>query len=174
MRNKTKLLAPLTAVSVAALAVSGALAAADGATAGGPVQLYEADTELAGSLGTVILTGAITDHGHDHQGVDPTGTINKLVLSKGSFEINVGDLGNLLTFTPDPNKGCSADGSATAPIPIVAGSGTGAYKGISGTLKTTASVAFIVPRLANDGCDTNATRYPGVLIANGAGTISYK
>src|SRR5436309_2146253 len=83
MRNKTKLLAPLTAVSVAALAVSGALAAADGATAGGPVQLYEADTELAGSLGTVILTGAITDHGHDHQGVDPTGTINKLVLSKG-------------------------------------------------------------------------------------------
>lgn len=174
MRNrKLKLLVPLVLISAAVVAVSGGLASADGSSTGREVHVYEADTALAGSLGTVILTGAITDHGRDHQGVADGGNYNKFVLSKGSFEINVGPIGNLLNFSVNPVT-CSADGSATAPIAIVPGTGTGAYQGISGTIQTTVTFAWILPRLANGQCNTNATRYPGIGLANGAGTVSYK
>ena len=101
------------------------------------------------------------------------GEINKLVLSKGSFEVNVGGFGATLDFPVNP-KTCSSDGSATAQVPIVDGTGTRAYKGISGTIDVTVSIASIVPRLASRDCNTNATRYPGVLIASGTGTVSYK
>jgi hypothetical protein len=172
MSNK-RLLATLAIVSGALLAVSGGLASAAGKPTGGLVHLYEADTGLAGNLGTVILTGALTDHGKDHQGVAGGGAINKLVFSKGSFEVNVGNLGKKLVFPVDP-KTCSSAGSATAPVPIVKGTGTGAYRGISGTLKTTAAIASIVPRLKNGKCNTTATQYPGVLLASSSGAVSYK
>ena len=172
-KRKAKFLAPLAIVSAALLAVGGGLASAAGRPTGGQVHFYEADTALAGNVGTVILTGAVTDHGTDHQGIAGGGTINRLVLSKGSFEVNLGVLGNQLLFPVDP-KTCSSDGSATAQVPIVEGTGTGAYRGISGTIQTTATVASILPRLENGECNTSATRYPGVLLANGSGTVSYK
>jgi hypothetical protein len=174
-KRSAKHLAPLAAASAALLAVSGGLASAAGTTStpqGGEVHFYEADTALAGNLGTVILTGAITDHGKDHQGVDGP-AINRVVLSKGSFEVNLGDLGNQLQFPTDPNT-CASDGSATAQVPIIYGSGTGAYKRISGTIEVTATTASIVPRLDNGQCNTSATKYPGVLLAKGSGTVSYK
>jgi hypothetical protein len=133
--------------------------------------ISEADTALAGNLGTVILTGAITDHGRDHQGVAGGGTINKIVLSKGSFEINVGKLGSMLLFAVNA-RSCSSDGSARAPVTIVPGTGTGAYRGIGGTFETTATMASIAPRRKNGKCNTSATRYPGVLLATGSGTVA--
>ncbi len=172
-RHNAKLLTALGTVGLSVLAASGGLAWADGTSSGGEVHLYEADTALAGTLGTVIITGAITDYGTDHQG-DPTDGINRLELSKGSFSINVNDLGGRLASIPVDPRTCSSDGSATAAIPIVTGSGTGGYQGISGTIRTRAAVALVLPRLANGQCDTNATQYPGVLIAHGAGTVSFK
>ena len=172
MQNKAKLLTPLAVVSAAVLAVSGGLASADDASTGGEVHIYEADTALAGSLGTVILTGAITDHGTDHQGVAGGGNYNRLVLSKGSFEINLVNLP--ANFPPLNPTTCSSDGTTTAPIPIVDGTGTGAYQGITGTFQIKVTFASILPRLANGQCDTHATQYPGIGIARGAGTVSYK
>ena len=105
MRNrKVKLLAPLALLSAAVLAVSGGLATAAGSSTGGEVHWYEADTALAGSLGTVVLTGAITDHGTDHQGVADGGNYNRFVLSKGSFEINIAKFGNQLEFPGEPRR----------------------------------------------------------------------
>ena len=172
MRNpKVKVVAPLALISAAVLAASGGLASADGSSTGGKVHFYEADTALDGSLGTVVLTGAITDSGTDHQGVAGGGNYNELVLSKGTFEINIGVFGNRLNFPVNPAT-CSSDGSATAPIPIVGGSGTGAYQGISGTIRTTVTFASVLPRLADGQCNTNATDYPGIGIARGSGSVS--
>jgi len=175
MRNrKVKLLTPLALISAAALAVSAGLASADGPSTAGEVHVYEADTALAGNLGTDILTGAITDHGIDHQGVADGGIYNRLVLSKGSFEINTVNLPP--NFPPLNSSTCSSDGTTTVPIPvpIVDGTGTGAYHGIRGTFRITVTFASILPRLANGQCNTNATRYPGIEISRGAGTVSYK
>jgi hypothetical protein len=173
-KRKAKLLTPLAVVGAAVLAVSGGLASADGASTGGEVHLYEADTALAGNFGTVVLTGAITDSGIDCQGCGGE-ELNVLELSKGSFEINVSDLGNKLAALPVNPVTCSSDGSATAPIRIVPDSiyDTGAYAGIHGTFYTWGAAALILPRGQN-GCETNATQYPGVLIARGAGTVSFK
>ena len=147
MRNpKVGLLAPLALISAAVLAASGGLASANGSSSGGEIQWYEADTALAGNLGTDILTGAITDHGADHQGVAGGGNYNRFVLSKGTFEISIRKFGKRLNFPVNPAT-CSADGTASAPIPIVPGSGTGAYHGISGTIQTTVTFAWILPRL---------------------------
>jgi hypothetical protein len=79
----------------------------------------------------------------------------------------------LVTFPIDP-KTCSFGTSASAPVPIVTGTGTGAYRGISGTLEVTASVAGIYPRLKSGKCNTNPNKFPGVLIAKGSGTVAYK
>jgi hypothetical protein len=78
--------APLALVSAAVLAVSTGFASASGTTTGGEVHAYEADTNDAGNVGTVILTGAISDYGTDEQGGGPNGS-NLLVLSKGTFAL---------------------------------------------------------------------------------------
>jgi hypothetical protein len=171
-RHNGKLLTALGAVGLSLLAVSGGLAWADGASSRGEVHIYEADTNDAGNLGTVVLTGAITDTGIDNQGAGPNGS-NLLALSNGTFSIDVSSVGNILHNLPVDQTTCSSDGTVTGPITIVPGSGTGAYKGISGTLEVVVSEAFILPRLQNGECDTNATQYPGVLIANGSGTVSF-
>ena len=59
-------------------------------------------------------------------------------------------------------------------MPIVKGTGTGAYRGIRGTFETTATEASIDPRLKNGKCNTSAARFHGVLMVNAAGTASYK
>jgi hypothetical protein len=166
-----KVVVPL-AIASAVLAASTGLATASGPS-GGPVKVYEADTNDAGNLGTVVLTGAITDTGIDHQGAGPKGT-NLIVLSKGSFAVDISQVGDMLHNLPFDQTTCSSGGTVAGPITIVQGSGTGAYRGIRGTLDVDASEAFILPQVQPNGaCDTNATQYPGVLIVNGSGNVSY-
>ena len=172
-KRSSRFLPVMAMTGTALLAIPAGLAAAAGPRSAGKVHLYEADTALAGNLGTVILTGAITDHGRDHQGIAGGGTINRIALTKGSFEVDVGKLGRKLLFPINPRT-CSSAGSATAPVTIVQGTGTGAYRGISGTFETTASVASIAPRRKNGKCNTTATRYPGVLLVKGSGTVANK
>jgi len=169
-KRSAKFVAPLAVASAAALAVFSGLASASGESAGGEIHAYEADTNDAGNLGTVILTGAITDHGSDHQGAGPNGS-NRLVLSKGTFSLDVTEVGTKLHNLPVDPTTCSSDGTVAGSIRIVPGSGTGAYRRISGTLDVEASDAFILPRAKNGTCDTNAKKYPGVLIVNGSGNV---
>jgi len=175
-RRNAKFVAPLAIVSAVVLAVCTGFASASGTPTGGEIHVYEADTNYAGTLGTVVITGAITDHGTDHQGAGPGGS-NLLVLSKGTFAVDLSDLGSKLAGLPLDKTTCSSHGTVSGSFSIVRGSGTGAYTRIqSGTTpppEATASAAFILRRLKNGTCDTNATHYPGVLIANGSGNVSY-
>jgi hypothetical protein len=166
-KRSAKFVAPFAIASAAVLAVSTGLASASG-TPGGEVHAYEADINAAGSLGTVVLTGAITDTGIDNQG---SNGINTLVLSKGSFKLDVSKVGNKLSNLPVDPATCSSDGTVTGRAPIVPKSGTHAYRGLSGTLDIQVSEAVILPRV-HGACDANATQYPGVLIVTGSGTVS--
>lgn len=174
MKGNAIFLALLVTVALALLVVWGGAASAAGTRTRGVVHFYEADASLAGDLGTDILTGAITDHGTDHQ-ASPRDGINRLILEKGSFSLNVSSLGKkLVAAIRVDRQTCSLDGSATGRVRFVDGTGTGAYRGVQGTIEVPVTEAGILPRLKNGGCNTNATRYPGVLFANGSGTISYK
>jgi hypothetical protein len=178
-KHMAKVLTATAVVSAALLtgsgAVFGGLADAAGPSTGGQVHFYYADAALDGNLGTVVLTGAVTDSGTDCQSCAGQG-LNVFVLSKGTFEINVKQLGSKLPPTPVNPATCSQSGSNTAPIPIVSNSiwDTGAYTNIHGTFQGWAAEAALYPRGHDGKCDIHATSYPGVLIAHATGTISYR
>ena len=99
---------------------------------------------------TVVLTGAVGDFG-SAVSVLPNGTIDpehtselNLAMTHGSFRILIGPLHAkfVQAFTHfHPNlRTCSGHLAVTGAAPVVAGSGTGAYKGISGSFTLTIAV----------------------------------
>jgi hypothetical protein len=59
-------------------------------------------------------------------------------------------------------------------LPIVGGSGTGAYKGIAGSVDLTATGALILP-MKNGSCNTsnNANPVAGYGFITGTGSVSF-
>jgi hypothetical protein len=173
-RPRSAALLVLIPVGALLLVVFGGSASATAAHAGGRVQVYEVAPSLASNAANDVITGAITDHGKDYEGVAGNGTINKIVLSKGSFEISTA------RTTPKPPtvhpSACSIASSFTATVPIVKGSGRRAYTGISGEFKVTIVQAAIAPRRRNHSCNLspNVTPVAGVSWTSGSGTVSFK
>lgn len=142
MRGK-KLMAAFAIGSGAAALLAGSAAAAPRSapsqSSGGAVQLLDyANNDAA--VTSVIITGKIGDLG-TATSIAPDGTIAadhnelNLALSHGSFRIDTAALDRAFLgavsrapFYPSNNT-CSGSVSATAPAPIVPGSGTGAYQG---------------------------------------------
>ncbi len=97
-----------------------------------------------------IVTGAVGDHGpgvtvRPDGSVDPSHTSElELKLSHGSFRLSIAKLD--ATFVkavgqwPYNKQTCSIHGAVTAAAPVVAGSGTGAYRGITGGFTLTISL----------------------------------
>lgn len=170
VRALAMMLAPLVVISAALLPISRGSAATAGKPSGGLIHFYEVAT-LSSSVAHDVLTGAITDHGTDRE---ENGSINKIALSKGSFEISTAKL----TSQPPPRvdaKTCAFSSTVTAPVPIVRGSGRGGYQGISGTIRATITEAGIMPRRPSGKCNTSQSAAPvgGVTWAWGFGTISF-
>lgn len=168
-------LAPLAVFGATLLVISGGLASAAGKSTGGVVHVFEVVPSLSSTFANDVLTGAITDHGKDYEGVAGHGTINKIALSKGSFEISIASLVSKPPPPVDP-KTCSFAHSITASTPIVRGTGKGAYASIKGTFKVTVTEAGILPRLKSGACNESqsATPVAGVSWVEGIGTVSYK
>jgi hypothetical protein len=149
MRTSKRAVLP---ASVTLLAVAAALLAGVAAAqpAGGEVHVWESDTATTNAI---VLTGAVSDYGTDHEGVAGTHhQINKLVLSKGTFEVNVG---KLAAKTHMDTASCTLTGHGTGPVPIVDGSGTGAYAGITGTTRAALTVVIVLPKTAAGKCAQN-------------------
>jgi hypothetical protein len=185
MSNRWNRLAPLTRATLAvlfagqaALITLGATAAADvtaatsGTTAGGVIHLLEVGG--ASGVDSDVFTGAITDHGVDHLGVVDHGNVNKIVLSKGSFEANISKLNKNTAPTSMDSTNCSVVLAGAAPTML--SDGTGAYKGITGTLAVAVHEAEIVPRLSNGKCNFNegATPVAQVISVAASGRVSFK
>ena len=128
---------------------------------------------------TVILTGAVGDFGTGVY-VRPDGTVDpehaaelQLKLTEGSFRISVADFDKKLVeafgrvqFNPSTGSGHV---SVTGATPIVSGSGTGSYKGISGSFDLTVSIDEIVQKPATT--PSGAIRAQ-VNIMTGSGVVS--
>lgn len=167
-------------------------ATALGATAhtpsGGTVHLI-AYGDGAGAGEIDVLTGAIGDSGFgisvDANGTtDPAkGTEQNFSLVHGSFRVSTQAIDQKINtafnnFKPDPTT-CSGMISVSGTAPIVSGSGTGAYVGISGTFTVTVTYAAIGPKLTsgkNKGqCDNsnNAPSLGSAEIVTASGTVSF-
>ncbi len=132
----------------------------------------------------IVITGAIADYGTG-QNVNSSGkpAANtqrvKLTLKKGTFTVDTSQLNaafNNANPTDFSNSNCSASVAVgPAAVPIIAGSGTGAYAGISGSVTMSAQVALILPKTKSGACNqsNNANPVAGWGIITGNGTVSF-
>jgi hypothetical protein len=122
--------------------------------------------------GTVVVSGAIADYGTSSS-LPSNYRITKVVLQHGTFEVNTSKLEQ--AEMPSVNSAtCSYTYSGTASVTAVGG--TGAYVGIKGTLRATASGAGILTKLKNGKCQESENSEPiftiGTVQTSGTVTIS--
>jgi hypothetical protein len=91
----------------------------------------------------------------------------KVTLSKGSF---VADRSNLKTTFKFDSKTCYLVGTFSGTISLHGG--TGAYKGISGTLSAGGTVVSVVPRLKNGTCNGSAVPIATIGVVAGSGKVT--
>ncbi len=163
-------------ITIAALTGALALAACGGASAaspGGVVHIYDVNPGTT-NRGSIVITGAIGDSGTDQSGV--SANANRIVLSKGSFDVDTTAIQKKFSIakpTGSPTN-CAVVLAATAPATLF--DGTGAYKGITGTVSITIASAAVLPKTSNGKCDEspNAVAVGEVTISQGSGTITFK
>jgi hypothetical protein len=183
----------LSALSIAALAGAlltsgGTMAASASTVTNGAVHVF-VYSDSSGVASTIVLTGAIGDNG-SADSIDANGTPDPsnntevlLALVQGSFRVSVVRLDNKIksafnSFRPNPST-CSGSLSATGSVPIVAGSGTGAYTGITGGFVLTFSLAYVGPKYGSgkhEGqCNNSNSASPvaQAMLVTGTGTVSY-
>ena len=172
--------APLVArcgVALVAMVTFGGLSrgvvASAAANPRGSLALYEA---RIGSTSTwsVIVTGTVSDHGVDHVGAVDSGKFDKVVLSRGTFEIGNATIAANLTSGEQSagTKGCWFTLADSGSVALK--DGTGAYSGIRGTLKFSLTRAAIMPRRSNGSCEygTNFTPVSSVGWLDAQGSIT--
>lgn len=133
-----------------------------------------------GPTSTVILSGAVGDYGRARS-VNPDGSVNnehtgqlELTLAHGTFRLDIAPLGKAFVASvahlPVDAKTCSGTVSATRPVGVVAGSGTGSYKGIHGTFTLTATLDEVIRPAA--GCGVDSAFLAQAIVITGPGTVT--
>jgi hypothetical protein len=132
-----------------------------------------------GAKSKVILTGAIGDYG-GATSVSANGTKGSahrseldLSLAHGSFRVRIDDLDKKIVsaFSHFPSNTITCSGSVivTGAAPIVAGSGTGSYRRISGSFNLTATIDEVV---AKSRCDASGAFLNQAVVISGSGSVS--
>ena len=159
-------------MSVAAGALTAS--AAHQRTSGGVVHVYLAGSPSSSSQ-TIVITGAFADAGRFAEAAPAS----KVTLSKGGFKVDDAKGAELesalfahVSKLVDP-KTCGLSVSYTAPATLEQGSGS--YRGITGTVKITTTVARVFPRLPSGKCDLSNNAQPiGFLsLAFGTGRVAF-
>jgi hypothetical protein len=164
-----------TASTTTPTAHAATAASADG---GARIMIYSINSD--GPELRAIVTGAIGDYGPAVT-VLPDGKVDpshsnylKLTLSRGSFQLSITDLDNKFvsatSHEPVYPRTCTDFVSVTAAVPVVAGSGTGAYQSISGSFTVTATLNEIEAKPCEPD---NAFVWQAIVFA-GPGTISLR
>jgi hypothetical protein len=161
----------------AAAAASARAAAVTSGTAN--IMIYGVNTD--GAYLHAIVSGVIGDYGpavsiYPNGTVDPEHTSEMVLrLIRGSFRIRIAALikafGKVTSHEPIYPKTCSDLMSATAATPIVAGSGTGAYRGIHGSFSVTLTGNEVEARPC--GPNRPSAFRSQLLTAAGSGTVSF-
>jgi hypothetical protein len=130
----------------------------------------------------VVFTGAIGDYGstvtvNSSGKTDGQGHFDEVTLKKGRFRLDTTSLGLAFFSSPGPtdfnSQNCSGSymvGPVT--ISIVAESGTGAYKGVSGSFTVSAFLAAVLPSKKGT-CNQRGTPLGAFGSITGPGTVSF-
>jgi hypothetical protein len=168
-----------TAVSATGTAVS---AAGTAATAGAHAQTARLVVWSVNSDGPrfqAILTGAVGDYGpgltvHPNGTPDPShGSELSLRLRHGSFRLSIGKLDaafvHAVIHWPYDRATCSIHGTITGTVPVVPGSGTGAYRGIAGAFTVTLSLDEDWKK--GPACNETSAFQAQLLLITGTGSV---
>lgn len=153
--------------ATSALVITGAaVALAGGATPGGEVHVYGVNN--GGEVTHLIITGAFAARGESRM----VGTSTQLVRSStGSFKVNTSKLDN------SPGSGAinptSCSGAFMVSEPVTLFDGTGAYKGITGTIRIKETFAAILPTTSSGKCREDANPTSSVSFLQGTGNVSF-
>ena len=168
---------PATRAPAAAATASARAAAATGGTAN--VMIYSVNSD--GAYLHAIVSGVIGDYGpavaiYPDGKVDPEHNSEmELRLIHGSFRLSIAALDKafvkVTSREPIYPKTCSDLMSVTRSTPIVAGSGTGAYRGIRGSFSVTLTSNEVEARPCRPN-GPSAFRAQ-LLTAAGSGTVSF-
>lgn len=167
----------LGAASLGAVSSAGAQSAMSGRI---KVWGYIDAASSANKPSPLVITGLFADHGttvsvNRQNKLDESGSFVRVTLTRGGFLVNTAAFdaafakGAPKDFNPKDCSGSIAIGPA--PVPIVAGTGTGAYQGITGSLNLSGHLALILPKKANGQCNMNANPAAGWGTVTGAGTV---
>ncbi|HUE06614.1 MAG TPA: hypothetical protein VMP41_04245 [Acidimicrobiales bacterium] len=155
-------------VLMGGLTLGSAAASAQSSSSGGSIQVWLTPS-LTGKGGKILITGAIAD-----SGVTKGNKTGKAVLKKGTITVNLTQFQAAQNnANPQINQSnCSGFFTASAPVPIV--SGTGAYAGISGSFTLNSQFAFILPKTKSGACNTsnNANPISQYGAVSGSGTVT--
>jgi hypothetical protein len=155
-----------------------ASARAAGATGGtANIMIYAVNTDRA--YWHAIVSGVIGDYGpavsiYPDGRVDPAHNSEmELRLTDGSFRLSIAALDKAFvkatSHEPIYPKTCSDLISVTGTTPVVAGSGTGAYRGIRGSFPVTMTLNEVQPR----PCQPSPGAWEQLITMAGSGTISF-
>lgn len=183
-----KLIAALTITAACTLPYVATAAPAPAATparpgGGGTVHLIDY-TDNDGAATTAVLTGAIGDLGEGIS-VSPDGALStehtelNLTLSQGTFRLDIAAIdkkfltaAGTVPFQHGP-KSCSGFMTVNGTAPIIAGSGTGAYRGVHGTFQLTMTANEVDAPTTNNRCDVTGAMIGQVIVTEGTANISY-
>jgi hypothetical protein len=171
-----------SAAAAATAAASGTVqtAAAKPAAPPVPTQITVYSVNTDSPVTSAIVSGPVIGDSGAADEVPPGGTVPSrhgsellLKLAHGTFRLNIADIGARFTKALGPATipgTCSDYVSVSGKVPIVPGSGTGAYKGIAGTFAATFSVNEIHPT----PCRQTVRIYRQLIWLNGAGQITLR
>jgi len=153
--------------------------ASSGRPAGGAVHMIAYSINSDGPRFSAIVTGSVGDHGGGVT-VYPNGKVDRehtsqlsLRLTHGSFRLSIAGLDKKIISAFRQWQGnattCSGSVSVTDPTPVVAGSGTGLYRGIKGSFTLTATIDEIDAR----PCEGTGKFLSQVIVIAGPGAVSF-
>ena len=126
-----------------------------------------------------IVSGAAGDYGpavtvHPDGKVDPQHASDiELILTRGTFRLSIASIDKKFveaaSHQPIYPRTCSDFLSVTAGVPVVPGSGTGAYRGISGSFTMTATLNEVEA----SPCHPTVTFLWQMITLAGSGTVSF-
>jgi hypothetical protein len=161
--------AAVLAGTLAATRVSMSAATSAAARGHAEIMLYSINSD--GPDFRAIIAGAVGDYGPAVT-VGPNRSVMRLSLTRGSFRLSIAGLDKKFAMAtrhePIYPGTCSDFASVRAAVPIVAGSGTGGYRRISGSFAVTATLHEVE---ATPCPHSNAFRWQAIM-ASGPGTVS--
>ncbi len=174
----------LTALATA-IALTGCASVVSAAT-GTPVTAHSQTARLVvwsvnsdGPRFQAILTGAIGDYGpgvtvHPDGTPDPShGSELSLELRHGSFRLSIAKLDaefvRVVSHWPYDRATCSIHGTIAGSVPVVPGSGTGAYRGITGAF--TATISLDEDWKKGPACNESSGFQAQIILITGTGSV---